>query len=127
MEEIIDKVINEINVEYSNYVFLIKVCTIILNRIKKCSNGSFNISKVSSLLFVSERTLYRRLEEKGETYFTIKDNIRKKNSIHLILSNKYTIKQMSEFLFFSSSSYFVESFKRWHSCTPKQWAKTYLS
>jgi len=121
MENFINVTVNEVSSEYGNSIFLIKIYTVIFNRIKQDSIDPFNISEVSSCLCVSERTLYRRLKEQGLTYFRIKDEIRKKYSVHLLSSQKYTVKELSELLFFSSSSSFIESFKRWHGYTPKKW------
>ncbi len=123
MEKVIDTLIYEIRIEYGNDLFLVSVYTIILNKIKQHSIDPFDITEVSSCLFISERTLHRRLEKKGSTYFKIKDEIRKKYSVHLLSSQKYTIKKLSELLFFGSPSSFIESFKRWYGCTPKKWIK----
>jgi len=121
MEELIDNFINEKGIKYSNNAFLERTYRTILNRIKKRRTYPFNIYEVSSNLFISERTLHRRLKEQGSTYFKIKDDIRKKYAIYLLSLNKYTTKQISEFLFFRSSSSFIVSFKRWYFCTPQEW------
>lgn len=123
MESFIDSLIFEISVEYNNDVFLVNIYTIILNRIKQKKIDPFDIAEVSSCLFISERTLHRRLKEKKSTYFKIKDDIRKKYSSHLLYSQEYTIERLSQLSFFGSSSSFIESFKRWHGCTPKKWIK----
>lgn len=124
MKELIGKLIYEISTEHEDNIFLVRVYVTVLNRIKCSDVDPFNISEVSSFLCVSERTLYRRLKKQGLTYFRIKDEIRKKLSVNLLSSQKYTVKELSELLFFSSPSSFIESFKRWYGYTPKKWNTT---
>ncbi|TQF66201.1 helix-turn-helix domain-containing protein [Pseudoalteromonas luteoviolacea] len=120
-EKIIDRLINEVKVKFSDNAFLIKVYSIMINKFKRSRYISFNVSEISSCLFISERSLYRRLKEQGTTYFKIKDEIRKRYSIHLLSSKNYTIKKISKLLYFRSTSAFIYRFKSWYGCTPKKW------
>lgn len=123
MEEnqIIERFISEITNKYKKRLFLEKLLSIVFNRISSGRENPFNISEISNSLNVSERTLYRRLNEIEISYFEIKDEVRKKYCVYLLSLDKYTVNEISCFLFFKDSSHFIQSFKRWYGCTPKKW------
>ncbi len=121
MDRFSKKFIRDIKIDHDDDLFLIKVYEAMLTTIKDYDSERFNASKVSSFLFISERTLHRRLNEKNISYLKIKDEVRKKLSIYLLCSERYAIKEISHFLKFNSPASFVVSFKRWYFCTPKEW------
>ncbi|MEJ2042315.1 MAG: AraC family transcriptional regulator [Reinekea sp.] len=118
----IRKIINHINIKYCKDDFLRSVFLVIIKKINSNSKNPFDLHGVCSSLCVSERTLYRRLRDRKMTYLGVKDEIRKPYALFLLSFEGCTVDQVSKFLFFRSSSAFIESFKRWYGYTPKKWA-----
>ena len=118
----VEEILNYINITYKKDIFLRKIFIVIVDRVKDSNINPFNISEVCDSLCVSERTFYRRLKEKNRTYSGVKSEFRRIYSIYLLSSKKYTVKQISQILFFKNSTSFINSFKCWYSCTPKQWS-----
>ena len=116
-----DRIILRLNDRYKNKLFVKRLYLIFLDRIINNCKNPFDISEVSSLLCVSERTLYRRLEKNDSSYLKVKDDFRKEYAIYLLRLGKYNIYTISTILNFNSSSAFIQSFKRWYGCTPREW------
>ncbi len=121
----IDLTIDDMNKNYCNNFFTKKIVTVILKRIESEHKDPFNLDDILKQLCISKRTLYRRLHEDGITYFDIKDEIKKRYALHLISSGMFSLKEISDLLFFSNTSYFIQSFRRWYKCTPKKWIMHY--
>lgn len=85
----------------------------------------FNISELASQLNVSNSSLHRKIKaavNQSPTEF-IRD-IRLKKAIVLMKDNNYNIDEISIYVGFNSTSYFMRSFKRKYGKTPKDYRRT---
>lgn len=67
---------------------------------------------------VSQRTLQRRLQERGSTYRMLHDELRRETAIELLLDGTTTCEAISDALGFSEPSAFTRAFKRWTGQSP---------
>lgn len=75
---------------------------------------------VSSHLNVSPRTLQRRLNEEGQTFNKLIDDIRKQFAMSYLKQNDLNISEIAYLLNYADTSSFIRSFKRWTGKTPKK-------
>jgi signal transduction histidine kinase/ligand-binding sensor domain-containing protein/DNA-binding response OmpR family regulator len=94
---------------------------IILENLQKTE---FNISDLANQLNTSHSSLHRKIKShvnQSPTEF-IRD-IRLKMAIKLMKDNKYNIDEISNYVGFNSTSYFMRSFKKKYGKTPKEYRR----
>jgi AraC-like DNA-binding protein len=80
------------------------------------SNRSF--AEVAAELHVSPRTLARRLAEQGHAFSDLVDQERLEKAQLLLRSSRYTIKEVTNRLGYSTTTNFTRAFRRWTGATP---------
>ena len=121
MEYWFDQIKQSYILKYKDDPFLKKIYIKIVYFLQFDPERAFCITYLCSSLGVSQRTFFRRLAERDKTYFKIKDEIRKAYAVHLLCVGGYRVDQVSKRLGFHSVSAFIQRFKRWNDCTPKQY------
>jgi len=105
----------------SQLSFIDQAEQIILENLQKTE---FNISELATLLNTSHSSLHRKIKSsvnQSPTEF-IRD-IRLKSAIKLMKDNKYNIDEISNYVGFNSTSYFMRSFKKKYGKTPKEYRR----
>ncbi len=77
-----------------------------------------SFEELTGLLYMSARTLRRRLEREGTSYQRIKDNARRDVAISLLSQEGLTVSEVAERVGFSDPSAFHRSFKKWTGQSP---------
>ncbi|MFC0514745.1 two-component regulator propeller domain-containing protein [Mucilaginibacter angelicae] len=86
---------------------------------KNIDNADFSVEELSSELFVSRVTLYKRaLALTGKSPVDLIRSIRLKRAAQLLESSQLTISQISYKVGFKSQKYFVRCFKAEFNCLP---------
>jgi len=86
---------------------------------KNIANPDFSVEEMSSKLYVSRVTLYKRaLTLTGKSPVELIRSIRLKRAAQLLESGQLTISQISYKVGFKSQKYFVRSFKAEYDCLP---------
>jgi AraC-like DNA-binding protein len=67
---------------------------------------------------MSERTLHRRLSERGMTFKSLVDETRRHVAENLLRDSRYTATEVAFLTGFSEQSAFNRAFKRWTGQTP---------
>jgi len=80
-----------------------------------------SIHEVARALFMSDRTLKRKLMSEGTSYFELLDTARKERALSLVKSNDLTLEQVAERVGYSELSNFTRAFRRWTGTTPKRY------
>lgn len=75
---------------------------------------------VAAQLNLSSSTLKRRLNDEGNTFKSLLDNLRHELAIKYLNQDKLSITETTYLLGFSQSSAFTRAFKRWEGVSPKQ-------
>ena len=82
------------------------------------SNGIPRASNVARALGMSERTLYRRLAESGQTYQEVLEDTQRSLAERLLSQPAFSIPDIAFLTGFSEQSSFNRAFKRWVGQTP---------
>lgn len=79
-----------------------------------------SIHEVARALYMSDRTLKRKLMSEGTSYFELLDAARKERALLLLRSPDLTLEQVAERVGYSELSNFTRAFRRWTGTTPKR-------
>ncbi|ENI8005915.1 helix-turn-helix domain-containing protein [Escherichia coli] len=83
------------------------------------------LSDVASVLCISASQLKRKLHSEGASFSRIITEVRMKKAITLMRCANGNIFVVARACGYNSLSYFIHSFKKYHSVTPCQWLKQY--
>ena len=88
------------------------------------SQGHYpHLELAAEKLYISSRTLKRRLQERGLGFQQLLDEARKRDAIKLIQNTRLTIEQIAQRLGYTDAANFTRAFKRWTEHTPTAWRK----
>lgn len=93
--------------------------------ISALSHGNLppSVVDLSESLNLSPLTLYRKLQREGTTVQKIKDNVRREIAIHKLISDKYSVEEISTLLGFEEPRSFSRAFKNWTGLSPRNYCK----
>ncbi len=88
--------------------------------------ASPTLDKVAAHLATTERTLRRRLQERGQSYQRILDGVRETVARDYLLNTELSIDQIAFLVGFSEPTTFRSTFKRWtgQSAAELRWSRT---
>jgi AraC-like DNA-binding protein len=96
-----------------------------LDRVKAlivCSQGKYpDLPMLASQLYLSERTLKRKLAELGLTFSEMLDEVRKRDACKLLEETNLTVDEVALRLGFQDRSNFTRAFRRWMGTPPSQY------
>jgi len=81
-------------------------------------SGKISRQQIAKKLRMSERSLQRRLQDKGRSYRKILDKTRQELAERYLADGKTSITEISFLLGFSETSAFSRAFKRWRGISP---------
>jgi YesN/AraC family two-component response regulator len=109
----------ELHVDSPDELFIKKVLLLIDNNI---SNPNFSVEELSSEVFVSRYTLYKKiLSMTGKTPNELVRAMRLKRAAQLLETGHLTISQICHKVGFKSQKYFVKSFKSEYNTIPSKY------
>jgi AraC-like DNA-binding protein len=82
--------------------------------------GYADLERVAQRLFMSARTLKRKLQERGTTFRTLLDEARFRHAQHLLGCADLHIQQVAIALGYRDPACFTRAFRRWSGRTPTQ-------
>ncbi|MBN7769854.1 AraC family transcriptional regulator [Marinobacter daepoensis] len=85
------------------------------------------LARVASTLFVSERTLKRRLQEEGANFQALVDKVRLERARELLASTAMNLSQIADTLGYADAANFTRAFKRWTGLSPSHFRTRELS
>ena len=93
--------------------------TVLVRRLLIHSAGNFlSISEVAEQLYVTERTLRRRLAAEGTEFRTVLDDIRNTLAQNYLRKTSLSIVEIADLLNYTEATNFHRAFQRWNSITP---------
>ena len=78
------------------------------------------LARVASTLFVSERTLKRRLHEESRSFQALVDEVRLERAGELLEGTAMNLSQIADALGYADAANFTRAFKRWTGVSPSQ-------
>ncbi|WP_069160410.1 AraC family transcriptional regulator [Nocardia altamirensis] len=75
---------------------------------------------VATLLFMSPRTLSRRLRDEGTSFRSLVEEVRQVMSEELLTRTDMTTEQVAARLGYAESASFIRAFRRWKGCPPQE-------
>lgn len=75
-------------------------------------------------LWMSERSLRRRLEEAGKTYRSLLDAVRRDRALALLAQRDLGVAELARRLGFTDPSAFARAFRRWTGSTPSSYRRS---
>ena len=89
--------------------------------IKLIPTGKFSIDIIADQLCIHERTLQRRLKNRGLTFASLLDQCRAQMASDMLSAGGLPLVNLAYMLGYSDQSAFNHAFKRWYGTTPKKW------
>ena len=83
--------------------------------------GAFSEEDAAAALFISKRTLARRLEKEGHRYQQIRDKVLSQQASHYLQHGQMSVEAISALLNYSDSANFRRAFKRWFKVSPSEY------
>ncbi|MGH7821814.1 MAG: AraC family transcriptional regulator [Candidatus Binatia bacterium] len=77
-----------------------------------------NLDAVAARLFVSERTLKRRLLASGFTFRRLLDEARRRDSIRLLRDTNFSVQAVSRIVGYADPANFTRAFRKWTGTSP---------
>ena len=96
---------------------LVGTSGLVRDRLMRASGPIPSMATVASDLYMSARTLRRRLELEGTSFREINDEVRQQRA-EVLLAEGLSVGEVSDRLGYATSSAFVHAYKRWHGVTP---------
>lgn len=81
-------------------------------------DGFPTLERVARRLFVSPRTLKRRLAEQGTTFSDVVDDVRRREALLLLDDRRLSVDEIALRLGYSDTANFSRAFRRWTGRTP---------
>ncbi|MEV0344024.1 AraC family transcriptional regulator [Nocardia sp. NPDC050713] len=79
-----------------------------------------DLPQVAAALFLSCRTLSRRLNAEGTSFRALVDEVRRARSEQLLGHTRLTTEQVASRLGYAESASFIRAFRRWNGCPPQE-------
>jgi signal transduction histidine kinase/ligand-binding sensor domain-containing protein/DNA-binding response OmpR family regulator len=113
----------ELHVESPDELFIKKVLLLVDNNI---ANPNFSVEELSSEMFVSRYTLYKKiLQMTGKTPNELVRQMRLKRAAQLLETGHLTISQVCHKVGFKSQKYFVKTFKAEFNTIPSRYVDSF--
>ncbi|EMP56268.1 AraC family transcriptional regulator [Marinobacter santoriniensis NKSG1] len=85
--------------------------------------GVLSEEEAAAALFISKRTLARRLKQEGTGFRQIRDDILSQQALGYLRDSQLSIEAMAELLNYHDSANFRRAFKRWFKVTPEDYRR----
>jgi len=91
--------------------------------VKQLSSGHASESEVASSLFMSTRTLQRKLSDVSRSYKDIMDETRRQLAVEYVRGENVPMTEITFLLGYSEQANFTRAFRRWTGQTPTEFRK----
>lgn len=89
--------------------------------VQELTSGSITAERIARRLHMSKRTLGRRLEQEGTTFFEVLDSLRKELALRYLQHTELSIEEVALVTGFSNGVAFHRAFRRWTSDSPSSY------
>ncbi len=88
-------------------------------------SGHISDARIARALFMTERTLQRRLQAEGTTFKNLLTEVRQELADQYIRDSRLTLQEISFLLGFAELSSFSRAFKRWNGQSPRHYREAH--
>ena len=74
-------------------------------------------------MYVSKRTLARRLKQEGSGYRQVREDILSDMAARHLLDDHLSVESIAAMLGYHDSANFRRAFRRWHGCSPQEYRR----
>lgn len=92
----------------------------VVNIVNSDISRKWKLSDISGLLYISEISLRKSLDEHGVSFSKILLDLRMRHALSMILNTNKNVNYISAYLGYTQPSYFIKSFKKYFGYTPKK-------
>lgn len=85
--------------------------------------GNISIDDVAARLYMTTRTIMRRLKDEGASFQQIKDLVRRDKAINLLTHYSLPIKEVAERIGYSDPAVFARAFRSWTGESPRKYRR----
>lgn len=83
-----------------------------------------SVGDLAKSMFISRRTLNRRLSDNGTSYRKIEQQVRYDVAAQLLRDASLPVAEIAQALGYAEASVFVRAFRRWSGVAPEKWRKS---
>jgi AraC-like DNA-binding protein len=91
----------------------------VIDLLVRCRGTWPTIEETAGRIAVSPRTLRRRLEERGTSYRSLLEEVRRKQAEELLSGTALSVEQIADSLGYAETASFTHAFKRWTGRAPR--------
>lgn len=95
--------------------------------IERLPGGQVSEEDIASSINVSQRSLQRKLKERGMSFTRLLESTRRELSMQYVRDPQHSLNEVAFLLGFAEPSNFSRAFKRWHGQSPSQFRQDSLS
>lgn len=101
------------------------IVTLVRQRLIRGQQGYPDLETISTQLFMSSRTLKRKLQQANTSFLVLLDESRLKDAIRLLGSSNRSIEDIATWMGFTEPANFTHAFRKWTGMTPSQWRENH--
>lgn len=94
---------------------------LVAEKLVRAEGGYPDLEAVAAQLFMSPRTLKRKLQQAGSGFQVLLDAARQRDSILLLRGSERSIEEIAVWIGFADPANFTHAFRRWTGMTPSEW------
>jgi AraC-like DNA-binding protein len=83
--------------------------------------GTVTEEQLARAMFITKRTLARRLENEGTGYRALRDQLLSELAVRQLLEPGLTVEAIAASLGYNDSAALRKAFRRWHGCSPSEY------
>lgn len=88
------------------------------------SSGEMSEEQMAKSLYMSQRTLQRKLNQQGTSYKKLLEQTRRELAVSYVRDKKRSLSEITFLLGFSEQSNFTRAFRRWQGVSPSEYRET---
>lgn len=94
---------------------------LVTEKLVRAEDGYPDLDTVAAQLFMSPRTLKRKLQQAGSGFQLLLDAARQRDAARLLKDSGQSIEEISVWIGFAEPANFTHAFRRWTGMTPSEW------
>jgi AraC-like DNA-binding protein len=97
------------------------IVTLVSEKLLRTAEGYPDLETVAAQLFMSSRTLKRKLQQAGSGFQVLLDTARQRDAERLLKDSGQSIEEIANWIGFAEPANFTHAFRRWTGVTPSDW------
>lgn len=97
------------------------IVTLVVGKLVRAADGYPDLETVVTQLFMSTRTLKRKLQQAGSGFQLLLDASRQRDAVRLLKDSGLSIEEIASWIGFAEPANFTHAFRRWTGVTPSEW------